>query len=295
MNILPLVFAFLAVFVLLSSSFTRELRDLFVEKATFQGSMQASRSALSEVEAERYKKIPEKKAEEKEEEETPSPAKKRDTPFRSYRDKKLCDNEYSKFNLAPLLREKSPKLYKAAAALLKNLYGQVPFFSSQGEGWEYKVLDALLSNPPSDDKDIELIDLVSKQNLAQPLYFKLLRGTKKYQVQTGKGYPPLHHFFTINFQEKKAICFPKASRAVLEAYFGFEVTSKIIDKEKEKWEKAHKQGILTKAELVELVQGKLRGDDPSDDMSFTHPKKMKKKVYSQDEATGISVEASIPE
>ena len=297
MNILPFVIGMLLLFVTLSSSFIHEQKSLSTVESAYLSFGKTGRLLLSKMEQERFRSLPEKKNPQQEDKETPSEEEEKKTvkDFVSFRIKKLCDVEGSKINLCAVHKENTPIAYETSAKLITNLYGHTKFFSESGENLSYKILDSLLSQSQK-IKGEKIEDLYPKENI-DTVWYKIFRGTKNYNLKKKTGYPPLHHFFTLQPKQNRAICFLKASKPVLEAHLGEKVTFSLLEKEKQKWEETkHKKQALTKKELQEFLQGSYPQEtgekDLVQDLSFTHWKTEKKRYYVQDEKTGISLEES---
>ncbi|NNM42962.1 MAG: hypothetical protein HKM07_01290, partial [Chlamydiae bacterium] len=233
--------------------------------------------------------------------------------------KNLTQIENAKFNLTPLLTDRESKAgkrrYKTAARLIKNLYGDAPFFDRRPEEkFEEFILDKMLEQGDLNVKNKKnitnenatLFDIFPAEEKYHRLFYKIFQGTKRYTLEknekSGKklGYPPLHHFFTYKPQETKIIInFQDTSKAVLDAHFGEEICKKILEEEESVW-KSEKR-LLQMGDLQKLLQNADHGvtvDERLDGLELKKATKQKKKfLSSQDDKTGIVIERinNIPE
>jgi hypothetical protein len=104
------------------------------------------------------------------------------------------NRECACINLWPLIqegREKNPILYELAAKLIRTFYGSL---STQEKRFEYYFLDVLIESAKKACQNEELFSL-EKVNLTDPdlqrTYYKMLKGTKRWDLRNGIGYPPL--------------------------------------------------------------------------------------------------------
>lgn len=295
MNILPFVIGMLLLFVMLSSSFIHEQKNLSTIESAYSAFGKTNRLLLSKIEQDRFRSLPEKKTPNEDPKESSEEQEEKDVSkdFVSFRSKTLCDVEASKVNLNGIHKDNTPIAYETAANLLVTLYGHTKFFPKDDDRLPYKILDSLLAQCQK-TKGQKIEDLYSKDDI-DTVWYKIFRGTKNYNLQKKIGYPPLHHFFTVQPQQNRAICFLKASSIILEAHFGEKIVYRLLEKEKQKWEESkHKKQALTKKELQHFLQESFPQEfgenDFSQDLGFTHWKSEKKRYYVQDEKTGISLE-----
>lgn len=140
--------------------------------------------------------------------------------------KKLDPNrECAKLNLWPLIqegRENHPALYKLTARLIRTFYGS---FEHSEKQFEYHFLDAILSsartfpqNCPFAFEKILLKDY-------QPIFYKMLKGTKEWDLDMHTGYPPLLDYIKATPVQDK-ICLFHAHPDLLIVLFGHKVAAK---------------------------------------------------------------------
>lgn len=117
------------------------------------------------------------------------------------------NRECAKLNLFPLIqegRERHPILYELAAKLIHTFYAPL---GNREKRFEYHFLDALLASARAYPTDIpfafEKLDLKKFQRV----YYKMLRGTKEWNLAADIGYPPVLDYIKIApGQEKLCLC-----------------------------------------------------------------------------------------
>ncbi len=116
----------------------------------------------------------------------------------------------SRINLWPLIqegRENHPALYELAAKMIRTFY---PALNTGEKRFEYHFLDVLIASSKAAMKEdhpfsLEKIALV-KPDL-QRVYYKMLRGTKHWDLVEGIGYPPLQDYIKAEpAQDKICVC-----------------------------------------------------------------------------------------
>ena len=194
------------------------------------------------------------------------------------------NKDSSKFNLWPLVFEPdsvaSKILYKKAIKLIEILYGETDFYKTSAHPkLATALVDAFLGQKQGD-----FIKLFPNDPELSKAFYKMLKGTNT-------GYPRLGEYFKIEECKGKApICFADASLPVLKSILGEKVTSAILEQEKKKWEVKPKERVLTKEELIKLVQ--TNRTDITDQMnledifSFAKPESRLPKAY-VDEKTAV--------
>ena len=154
------------------------------------------------------------------------------------------NRQCAKINLYPLVqegRENHPILYELAARALRTFYA--PLAKKQAR-FEYLLLDELLATarqfPPDRTFAFEKLELPHHQRL----YYKMLKGTKQWNITTHLGLPPLLDYFKIA-HEKDRICLCHAHPDLLTVLFGASVANTLYP------EIHQKKGPALTRELVE--------------------------------------------
>lgn len=222
MNILGLIFTIL---LICACTFSLSLQKILLGKPVeifCQNHLKATRKILNSYESECYKslrsKSKKKDSKPKEQNRSAAQTKKKENPL-------PLNGECSRLNLWPLILEgknKHPFLYETAAQILRSLY-QKPLFGIEGR-LEYALLDAMLlacqceenqNSPPALEKLLLKDKNVKRLYPLQTIYYRMLKGTK---LKTGKGYPCLSDFISIE-RNPSPLCLKHASPAMLSALF----------------------------------------------------------------------------
>lgn len=134
-------------------------------------------------------------------------------------------------------------LYKTAVQLIECLYENADFYQEiKDKDLAKKIIDALLKQ----ERKTSFHALFPDPPL-DTVYYKMLKGTNT-------GYPSLEDYFKIEKHDNPApMRFSYVSAKVLEAALGQVLAEKIQCVEKEKWEKNHKERILSQEELKVLM------------------------------------------
>lgn len=292
MNILPFVYAFLILMALGSSLLFDRAIKLRSEEVSFIGFFNSITNMDSEKSEREYKRAI-RLAAVKKEEGVPAPIKEKNRDkltYQSKRDKRnVIDLELSKFNLAALLGQEQTlekeELYPVLCNLIRELYGHASF--AKEPHFEREIVDALLLCANENKKAETLNDIFPEEHPAKELLFKVFSGTRNYDIEKKRGYPPLSHFVRLDDEQySKPIYFYHASRPVLRAYFGEERAKKIAAAEANKWKSGKKDTILTRGELEKVVQIK-----PGELSNIVFSKKgaLVKQTTGWDAKTGIYV------
>jgi hypothetical protein len=196
----------------------------------------------------------------------------------------------ARINLYPLVadgREAHPFLYELVAKTLRTFYSKQLF--GKEKKMEYRLLDSIL-HAAQKEKTPVLEKLHLKEQI---LYYKLLKGTKKWDITAQQGYPSLLDYFSLDQTEKK-ICLYHAHQNLLSILFG-EKGGKIVYNELNKKDtppitKEYLEHLCSEAHLVqpdaalfELIQ-------------FGHPhhEKLQLTFVSTDEKSQVFLRVSIP-
>ena len=158
---------------------------------------------------------------------------------------------------------------------------------------EYKLVDQLLiaCNKKIEKKEslcLEKIDL--KDPSLQPLWYKMLKGTKYYDFEKDIGLPSILEFISIDENEKhNKICIPTASKEILIALFDEKIADKI-------WDKKEKDKIkITKEELENILKDTHTSINNQSniwayiELSHKNHKKNASQIICQDEISQISI------
>lgn len=271
MNILGLVFSLLLILSYAFYACSDKQKGSNRLRTTYIGHEKVQRKILNSYQSELYKNmgrlkqrissIPtaEMAAEDElpDEEEAAQPAKPR---------KPDLNHECAKLDLWPLAQEgraNHPALYELAAKLIRTFYTSL---NVKEKNFEYHFLDALLSaiktHPQGALFAFEKLELPGYQHL----YYKMLRGTKRWDLAAQTGYPPLLDYIKASSSKEK-VCLFHAHPDVLTYLFGPKVSADL-------YAAIHQQGTALTRELVEkhFSEARLLSPDPEllDLLHFGH-------------------------
>ncbi len=221
MNILGLVFSLI---LILSYGFSVCWEKQFHAhrlRSTYLANQNVSRKILNSYESELYKNLRAVKNP------TPTPARdSKPTPQPNPVEKKILNSDCARLNLWPLVldgREEQPILYELAARLLRIFYSQ-HLFENKAR-FEYVFLDQFLlaakkaSQKPEASTSFLMEKLTFKESRFQTLYYKMLKGTKEWDLPHKFGYPTLLDYVKLEPEEEK-ICLLHAHTDLLTVFFG---------------------------------------------------------------------------
>jgi hypothetical protein len=138
-------------------------------------------------------------------------------------------------------REQHPLLYELAAKMIRTFYGQL---AVKQKRFEYHLLDALLVAAKSAPAPLALEKLDLGEN--QRIYYKMLKGTKKWDLSQALGYPSLLDYVKAEASSDK-ICLFHAHPDVMAVLFGDKVAARLHAE-------IHQQdGPLLTQELIERM------------------------------------------
>lgn len=176
-------------------------------------------------------------------------------------------SEKHKLNVYQLTHIPNPEkteLYRFSLQLLRALYKHCDFYT---EKIPETILHCLLEagrkwvEPDNESHILQLIPSIST-DLESHVIYQILRGTNYYNVEGQQGIPPLLDFFTVSSDKKhKPLYFPLLRRVYLNIAFGEKCAQALLLREEEKskeGEKKNKTPILTKAELVKIIEQSLQ-------------------------------------
>jgi hypothetical protein len=240
MNTLPLVFAFLLIFSFLTLGFIQEQGHSILAERSIRSFHTVSRAANNAISRRLYARI-------KSQATASSQVVKPITTTKAKRSRRACTPplDTAKLNIHPLLEMKTDPqnnpLYEIAAELLRVLYGEVLF---KKDGVEYDLLNGLLKAYQNHPNATALSDLFPDPASLKHIFYKMLKGTNRYDAARHLGIPPLMDF--MHLSKGPSIHFAHASHPLLRALFGSELALKILSEEKNK-------NSLTQNELMALL------------------------------------------
>lgn len=297
MNIIPFVLSFLVVLSMISMSFFRSAAHSHLLAHEFQRHMVVKRNLLNDLDQAAYKKrLPPQKGQKQSKTET-----KKKEYISPRKESDLSEN--AKFNLLTLVNKPKGEdrfLKSGFKRFIVETYSEKAFFagthSSPGEIAD-QLIDHMIKKAQSlleADEDIELTDLFPSREPLKSIYYHMLRGTGKYDIQKGSGSPPLGDYVFLSKEEKrKALCLKKAALPLLRAFFSPSFVETLLQKEKEKYySNAKGSSILTEDEFRNLLaMTKFAGNSTSilNDMQFYYSKAQKETHRRTDPSSGITV------
>lgn len=157
------------------------------------------------------------------------------------------NRECARINLWPLIhegREAHPLLYELAAKMIRTFYGPL---NPGKKRFEYEFLDHLLASAKkSEQEGFSLEKVALSDPEMQRVYYKMLKGTKKWDLREEIGYPPFTEYVKAEPSQEK-ICIFHAHPDLLTVVFNPKIAWKLHGE-------LHKEGgpVLT-WELIERV------------------------------------------
>lgn len=157
------------------------------------------------------------------------------------------NRECARINLWPLIhegREAHPLLYELAAKLIRTFYGPL---NPEEKRFEYRFLNLLLASAKKSEQDaFSLEKVVLPDPEMQRIYYKMLKGTKKWDLREEIGYPPFTEYVKAEPADEK-ICIFHAHPDLLTVVFNPKIAWKLHGE-------LHKEGgpVLTR-ELIERI------------------------------------------
>lgn len=253
MNILFLVFGFLMIFLFFSSTLLKQTIYFSSELKSSCSYMDAKLKIHDKLE--RYKcksyqdKTPKTKPSEKKE---PLPLKKEGV-YLSHRLRFNLSSQ-AKWNLSPFIFSEKPTshLEEATILFLESLYGHADFWQ-KAKKQDSDLAKTLLDSFRSKDLVEKMSDLFPEDPFLQSIFYKMLKGSGYYEIASKQGYPPLEDFFRLEKENTYTLSLSYASFPALKALLGEDLTQKVLQIEKEKWEKKGGYYSVTKEEFRELT------------------------------------------
>lgn len=226
MNVLTLVFSLI---LILSYGFfatwEKQTGSSRVRISTL-GHQKATREILNELENEIYKNIASKpqssdSSQTSAKPETKPKTKKEGKPKEKQAPK--LNAECAKLNLWPLIdtgKEVNPLLYEMTAKLVRLFYKDL--LADQKARYEYYLLDLLLEEATrlfAEDPAFAFEKITFPNPTSQMIYYKMLKGTKQWDLTADTGYPPLLDYIKC-IESKETICLFHAHPDLIALFFG---------------------------------------------------------------------------
>lgn len=295
MNILPLVFTFLLILSFITLTFLRETKSIFLIEHSVNGFRRIERVVNNQIVQKAYKKISGEAIAKKK---TGEPKNKKKKKLHSVREI-FPPLKTSKFNLGPLIEHQGEinqhPLYEVLAAFLRILYQKSLFAHElKAEKIEYRLIHAWIKSAQKIEDVEDLAELHPDDLDLAKVFYKMLRGTNQY-TRT-EGIPPLGDFLLIS-EKKTAVSLSFASQSLLEALFGEECASQIMQVEQKKREETSSQYYFPKENLPQLLANEpaRAASLPTLDPYIDYSKEQTKRelVGKRDDTTGIAFEKNI--
>jgi hypothetical protein len=230
MNVLTLIFSLLLILSYgFYASWDKQVTSQRL-KTTYRGHQTAHRKLLNQYQSALYKQLrgnleKAEPVEEDEDEESPDvPIVKKD-PIK----KPDPNRECAELNLWPLIQEgksNHPLLFELALKIIRTFYPSL----LQEKNIEVRLLNALLSSAKIAIQEQEANFSLEKVDLGderlQRIYYKMLKGTKEWDLALQKGYPSLLDYMKADAAPDK-ICIFHAHPDLTTALFGRDVAQKL--------------------------------------------------------------------
>ncbi len=160
----------------------------------------------------------------------------------------------AKWNLAPFIFSEKPTshLEESTILFLETLYGHTDFWK-KGKKQDPDLAQTLLDSFKKKDLAEKMSDLFPEDPFLQVIFYKMLKGSGCYEIASKQGYPPLEEFFRLEKENTYTLSLSYASFPALEALLGEDLTLKVLQTEKEKWEKKGGYYSITKQEFTDLT------------------------------------------
>lgn len=291
MNIIPFLFALLIAFQLLFFALQREVKHVSEEFIYSRSSHFLERTLRSK---EAHRELPRKNNKPKQNSDSQKPT----FVYKPIRNPKK--NEiHSRLNLTPLFQSNKSKeqetLRLIFSKVLLRLYGD-PLFAAYGNKSDIceKLIKEFKKKHLKNDDNFTA--LFPEDEKLSELFYAILKGTSVYELPN-KGIAPFQDFFHLNDDPKaKAICFPKASKELLEELFGEKNAFLIIEHEEKKSLEAQRNISLDQSELETLLNQEHFPSDLAQAifaiMDFTVPSNVPVPAESFDQLVGLRKKGS---
>jgi hypothetical protein len=245
MNILGFVFALLLIFSFSFAACREKNNNSFRMRDSYLGHQNASRGLVNKAESAifrelSYKKQPPQEKKTKEKKTKTEVAKKTTRPPRQ-------NLPCARLNLWPLIvegRSAQPALYDAACRLLSTFYKDLITSDAR------TFLDCFLQSAKSvlSTKEPLCLEKLKLANADEQLiYYRMLKGTKKWEI--GKGYPPLSEYIKVDPNWTEKLCVTHAHPSLLQILFGAKTGKKL-------YETLHSENApVLSMELIDSIRG----------------------------------------
>ena len=245
MNILVTTFSLLFVLALSSGLFWKETISSSQVLQASKGFFKAKRMAQNKAEQKRFHRWKESNSSLVSSLTKKGSSSIRKKGYASHRSK-MPPIEQGRLHITPLWElEYKPLFQPLLERLLIDLYGHASWFD---QAKIIRLIEALALA----DKEFNPVSFA--ETLDKDLYaiwYSMIRGTQVYDTEKKKGYPPLRDYIDFSSVAVKHTChFPFASLPLLRAIFGKEITLKIEEIERAKWEENHRHRFCLKKELL---------------------------------------------
>jgi len=224
MNILGLVFSLLLILSYGFYACWEKQSGAARLRGTYLGNQIVNRKILNRYESEVYERLRRKKTDGAIKE----TAEKESQPPLNAKIPLNCD--CAKINLWPLIqegREEHQVLYEMAAKLLRTFYTRGLYDKPR---LEYRLLDAILASSKSalqKKTPFALEKLSLGDESLQLVYYKMLKGTKEWDLRSEIGYPSLLDYIKAEQTEEK-ICLFHAHPDLIGVFFGIKAAQKLF-------------------------------------------------------------------
>jgi hypothetical protein len=335
MNILGFVSAILIIFSIICASMLHQHQDSNQIKNSIEGYYSASTESQDFAEKNFFKSIKgekEQKIDIFKPKPNPAPLKKTQSPIEEVKKTepadKIEENESdnddedeneaqnidrgknkviyscSVLNILPLLKDGKDKehdCYEIFAKLIRAIYEK----ELTKKNMEYLLIDTLIKKSQeilTANEELFLEKIYFGNESLQNLWYKMLKGSKFYNLEKNIGYPSIFEFVSLYNSNKTTICMQKISDEMLMCLFNKKIAGEIKEAIKRNNEKNKKKtNYISQHDLADILS-KNNFDQKNQDLNiishlaFSNHKKHKKNpslIISKDTKTQISIKKKI--
>jgi len=218
MNILAFVIGLLMIFAITTNTLLKKKGEDSIVSKSFSGYMKASRNALNEAQVNYFSAIKEVSTHKN------SPENNENTLPK----KRTINTENAKINIYHLSKdiENQKDLYNLTTSLIKTLYSNKSFYKKNLEHELISQILKAIENQSKDNKNLQLANLILKNDSFQKTYYKILKGTKFYDFEKNIGSASLLDFIKFENSNQK-IPMKDASKELLLAAFNEKIVKDI--------------------------------------------------------------------
>src|SRR3990167_4923179 len=200
------------------------------------------------------------------------------------------NRECARLNLWPLVQEgkdSHPFLYERIAHLIREFYGPL----SSEKRFEYHMLDLLISQ--IQEKPLSALEKLPLKNPAmQTIYYRMLKGTKTWDLSTHTGIPPLLDYLKIEPAIDPKVCLYHAHLDMLTLLFNPQMAQKlhkeIHKKDRPQLTKEYVERLCNETRTFKLDEALLTL------LEFGYPyHNENKKIFAASEANGVSLRKNL--